>query len=43
MVMTRPRKKEINLSKDSILSLLQEIYNELVEQEQPPSESKIKC
>ena len=30
--MTRPRKKEINLSKDSILSLLQEIYNELVEQ-----------
>jgi hypothetical protein len=32
MVMTRPRKKEINLSKDSILSLLQEIYNELVEQ-----------
>jgi hypothetical protein len=32
MVMTRPRKKEINLSKDSVLSLLQEIYNELVEQ-----------
>lgn len=32
--MTRPRKKEINLSKDSILSLLQEIYNELVEQRQ---------
>jgi hypothetical protein len=32
MVMTRPRKKEINLSKDSNLSLLQEIYNELVEQ-----------
>jgi hypothetical protein len=32
MVMSRPRKKEINLSKDSVLSLLQEIYNELVEQ-----------
>jgi len=30
--MSRPKKKEINLSKDSILSLLQEIYNELVEQ-----------
>ena len=30
--MTRPRKKEINLSKESILSLLQEMYNELVEQ-----------
>jgi len=26
------KKKEINLSKDSILTLLQEIYNELVEQ-----------
>lgn len=30
--MSRPRKKEISLNKDSILSLLQEIYNELVEQ-----------
>ena len=30
--MSRPRKKEIGLNKESILSLLQEIYNELVEQ-----------
>jgi hypothetical protein len=30
--MSRPKKKEIALSKDSVLSLLQEIYNELVEQ-----------
>ena len=30
--MGRPAKKEINLSKDSILALMQEIYNELVEQ-----------
>ena len=30
--MGRPKKKEINLTKESILSLLQEIYNELVEQ-----------
>ena len=30
--MSRPKKKEISLNKDSILSLLQEIYNELVEQ-----------
>jgi hypothetical protein len=30
--MARPLKKEINLSKASILSLMQEIYNELVEQ-----------
>lgn len=30
--MPRPQKKEINFSKESILSLLQEIYNELVEQ-----------
>jgi len=30
--MVRPQKKEINLTKDSILSLMQEIYNELVEQ-----------
>jgi hypothetical protein len=29
---TRTRKKEINLTKDSVLSLMQEIYNELVEQ-----------
>ena len=30
--MPRPQKKQINLSKDSMLSLMQEIYNELVEQ-----------
>jgi hypothetical protein len=30
--MTRPKKKEILLNKESILSLMQEIYNELVEQ-----------
>ena len=30
--MGRPQKKEINLTKDSILALMQEIYNELVEQ-----------
>lgn len=30
--MPRPIKKQINLSKDSMLSLMQEIYNELVEQ-----------
>ena len=30
--MPRPPKKEINLSKDPMLSLMQEIYNELVEQ-----------
>jgi len=30
--MPRPPKKEINLSKDSMLALMQEIYNELVEQ-----------
>ena len=30
--MARPHKKEINLSKESMLSLMQEIYNELVEQ-----------
>ena len=28
----RPKKKEINLTKESMLSLMQEIYNELVEQ-----------
>jgi len=30
--MARPQKKQINLSKESMLSLMQEIYNELVEQ-----------
>lgn len=30
--MARPTKKEINLSKESMLSLMQEIYNEIVEQ-----------
>lgn len=30
--MGRPQKKEINLTKDSMLALMQEIYNELVEQ-----------
>lgn len=30
--MGRPTKKEINLSKESMLALMQEIYNELVEQ-----------
>lgn len=30
--MPRPTKKTINLTKDSILSLMQEIYNEIVEQ-----------
>jgi hypothetical protein len=30
--MARPQKKEINLTKESMLSLMQEIYNELVEQ-----------
>ena len=30
--MARPLKKEINLTKDSMLALMQEIYNELVEQ-----------
>ena len=30
--MTKPKKKQINFSKDSILALMQEIYNELVEQ-----------
>ena len=33
--MTKPRRKEIKLSKDSILGLMQEIYNELVEQRNP--------
>lgn len=32
--MSRPLRKEINFTKDSILSLMQEIYNELVEQRQ---------
>jgi len=30
--MPRPKKKEIDTSKQSIISLLQEVYNELVEQ-----------
>lgn len=30
--MSRPKKKEIKFTKDSILSLLQEVYNEIVEQ-----------
>ena len=30
--MPRPHRKEINLTKESLLSLMQEIYNELVEQ-----------
>lgn len=30
--MAKPKRKEINFTKDSILSLMQEIYNELVEQ-----------
>ena len=30
--MPRPSKKTIDLTKDSMLSLMQEIYNELVEQ-----------
>jgi|TARA_R110000803_G_scaffold35710_5_gene77088 hypothetical protein len=30
--MARPKKKEISLNKDSVLALMQEIYNELVEQ-----------
>jgi len=30
--MSRPQKKKIELSKESMLSLMQEIYNELVEQ-----------
>jgi hypothetical protein len=30
--MARPKKKDIILSKESVLSLMQEIYNELVEQ-----------
>ena len=30
--MPRPKKKEIDTSKGSIISLLQEVYNELVEQ-----------
>ena len=30
--MPRPKKKQINLSKESMLALMQEIYNEIVEQ-----------
>ena len=32
--MPRPQRKEINFTKDSIVALMQEIYNELVEQRQ---------
>lgn len=32
--MPRPQRKEINFTKESILALMQEIYNELVEQRQ---------
>jgi hypothetical protein len=32
IVMARPQKNQINLTKESMLSLMQEIYNELVEQ-----------
>ena len=32
--MPRPQRKEINFTKDSILALMQEIYNEIVEQRQ---------
>jgi methionine salvage enolase-phosphatase E1 len=32
--MPRPQRKQIDFTKDSILSLMQEIYNELVEQRQ---------
>lgn len=30
--MSRPKKKEVNFTKDSILAILQETYNEIVEQ-----------
>ena len=30
--MSKPKRKEINFTKESILTLMQEIYNELVEQ-----------
>ena len=30
--MSKPKKKQINFTKDSLLTLMQEIYNELVEQ-----------
>jgi hypothetical protein len=30
--MTKPKKKQINFTQESILALMQEIYNELVEQ-----------
>ena len=29
--MSKPKRKEINFTKESILTLMQEIYNELVE------------
>jgi hypothetical protein len=40
--MPRPQRKEINFTKDSILSLMQEIYNELVEQRQTAIRSQNK-
>jgi len=30
--MSRPKKKEVKFTKDSVLSILQEVYNEIVEQ-----------
>lgn len=30
--MSRPKKKEIKFTKDSVLTILQEVYNEIVEQ-----------
>ena len=30
--MSRPKKKEIQFTKESVLSILQEVYNEIVEQ-----------
>ena len=30
--MSRPKKKEVKFTKDSLLSILQEVYNEIVEQ-----------
>ena len=35
--MPRPQKKEITFTKDSILSLMQEIYNDIVEQKNTAS------
>ena len=42
--MPRPKKKQIKLDTNSVLALLQEIYNECVEQRNTPLlESRIKC